>query len=591
MEKESSYNTSQAINVGPTSSDCTTRSEYFSVQEDPRKIEAIESLERIGIFLPMNELELYHGRVPNGEEGEWSVKSDFSNSGNNTGNWNVNKISALNTGDYNTAREFSIERTVRLAQNSFVSDQRTWKAKELETRRRIETGEIPLQVHRIISSDPNAVIINSDFSRREQQKIAQEILPLLPKILEGSPVGFEYRDTIPLFRNTIEEDFNLKNKGYINEEEIPLILQKIKTRILKSNNPQAFVDEQLVTHIAGAVNSRFLMRLTPVSLINKFAFSESNTFECTIETENGNVEGKLPINRDYIARFLRSNHIVGLKTKVNSATLDKDISNTILFDLKKVNTVDKVKDMEKSFKLVFGNFSEEIDKSLESSKSHPLVKLLTENYYATPQQIIEEAKKVKGFENLFNTDAGNWERFTLGEHTETVLRMFDETFADVLPAKLLPVMRLIILTHDLGKPEAVRHGKKNDQKEFNLKEGERFLNELGIEKNLQTLILGIIGEGQEFTSEIFVEKKRRSSELMEFSKNLLESFRNGNQAIKSDEKRAIYYMAFMLQNSDSGAYTDKAVTRRPGVWFRNYPSFNGTFKETTTLDNRAAFLR
>ncbi len=82
----------------------------------------------------------------------------------------------------------------------------------------------------------------------------------------------------------------------------------------------------------------------------------------------------MPINRDYIARFLRSNHIVGLKTKVNSATLDKDISNTILFDLKKVNTVDKVKDMEKSFKLVFGNFSEEIDKSLESSKSHPLVK-------------------------------------------------------------------------------------------------------------------------------------------------------------------------------------------------------------------------
>ncbi len=52
----------------------------FRFKKDLRKIEAIESLERIGIFLPMNELELYHGRVPNGEEGEWSVKSDFSNS-------------------------------------------------------------------------------------------------------------------------------------------------------------------------------------------------------------------------------------------------------------------------------------------------------------------------------------------------------------------------------------------------------------------------------------------------------------------------------------------------------------------------------
>ncbi len=101
-----------------------------------------------------------------------------------------------------------------------VSDQRTWKAKELETRRRIETGEIPLQVHRIISSDPNAVIINSDFSRREQQKIAlQEILFRFSlKYCEGSPVGFEYRDTIPLFRNTIEEDFNLKTKDILTKK-------------------------------------------------------------------------------------------------------------------------------------------------------------------------------------------------------------------------------------------------------------------------------------------------------------------------------------------------------------------------------------
>ena len=80
-----------------------------------------------------------------------------------------------------------------------------------------------------------------------------------------------------------------------------------------------------------------------------------------------------------------------------------------------------------------------MNKSLESSKSHPLVKLLSENYYASPKEIIEEAKKVRGFETLFDTDAGNWEKFTLEEHTETVLRMFDETYADVLPAKLLPI--------------------------------------------------------------------------------------------------------------------------------------------------------
>ena len=97
--------------------------------------------------------------------------------------------------------------------------------------------------------------------------------------------------------------------------------------------------------------------------------------------------------------------------------------------------------------------------------------------------------------------------------------MFDETFADVLPAKLLPVMRLALLTHDLGKPEAARQGKKKEQKQFNLIEGKKFLDELGIEKDSQTLILGIIGEGQELTSEIFVNRKMRAVNLWSLARS------------------------------------------------------------------------
>ena len=274
-----------------------------------------------------------------------------------------------------------------------------------------------------------------------------------------------------------------------------------------------------------------------------------------------------------------------------SATLDKNISNTILFDLTKVNTEEKIKQKEQTFEKVFGEFSQEMNKSLESSKSHPLVKLLSENYYASPEEIIEEAKKVTGFENHFDKDAGNWEKFTLGEHTETVLRMFDETYADVLPAKLLPIMRLIILTHDLGKPEAAQEGKKNEQKGFNLKEGSRFLNELGIENNLKELILGIIGQGQEITSDVFVKKNKKSNELRQYSRELLDKIKKVGSGSLEGEEMAIYFMSFMLQNSDSGAYTDYAVTRRRGgLWFRNYPSFNESLK-TNSLDRRGAFLK
>jgi len=591
METESSFNTTQAVNVGPRSTNFPTRSEFFREHEDPRKIEAIENLERIGIFTPMSNLELYHGRDPSGDKEEWSVKSDFSNSGNNTGNWNINKISALNTGDFETARDFATERTLRKIRKDRAIDYDQWSIKKREFRRSIEEGEIPIGVHRIISSDPNAIIISSEYSKSEIERISQVITPLLPKILEGSPVDFKYRDTIPLLRKTIDQDFNITSKKYIREDEIPLILQRIKARILQSDNPQALVDEQLVKHIAGSVNSRFLMSHSPVSLIHKFAFYEDDTFKCLFSTDKGDINHLLPINRDYIARFLRSNHIVGLKTTVDSATLDRNISNTILFDLTKVNTEEKIKQKEQTFEKVFGEFSQEMNKSLESSKSHPLVKLLSENYYASPEEIIEEAKKVTGFENHFDKDAGNWEKFTLGEHTETVLRMFDETYADVLPAKLLPIMRLIILTHDLGKPEAAQEGKKNEQKGFNLKEGSRFLNELGIENNLKELILGIIGQGQEITSDVFVKKNKKSNELRQYSRELLDKIKKVGSGSLEGEEMAIYFMSFMLQNSDSGAYTDYAVTRRRGgLWFRNYPSFNESLK-TNSLDRRGAFLK
>lgn len=457
METESSFNTSQTVNVGPSFNQTPTRLELYREQEDPHKIEAREKLESIGLFVPMSRLELYHGRDPNGDKEEWTVRSDFSNSGNNTGNENINKIDALNTGDFVTARDFATERTV----GKFCEP---WEEEAIEYRRRIRSGEIPIEVHRIISSDPNAIIIDIKTPWKEQGNISKAIDPLLPKILEGAPVDFEYRDTIPLLVRTIEDDFNLRNKKFIKEEEIPQILQRLKERIRNSSNPLAIVDEKLVTHIAGAVNSRYLLKNDTVDLLRKYAFYEDDFLEDIFVTESGNVKCKVPFSRDYVARFLRSNHIVGIKTTVDSATLDRNISNTVLVDLLRVNTVKEVNTKAESFERVFKGISNETDRSLESSKSHPLVKLLSENYYATPKEILEEAKKVRGFENFFDADAGNWEGFTLGEHIETVLRNFDETFADVLPAKLLPVIRLAILTHDLGKPEAVRREEKKNRR-------------------------------------------------------------------------------------------------------------------------------
>ena len=74
-------------------------------------------------------------------------------------------------------------------------------------------------------------------------------------------------------------------------------------------------------------------------------------------------------------------------------------------------------------------------------------------------------------------------------------------------------------------------------------------------------------------------------------RELLDKIKKVGSGSLEGEEMAIYFMSFMLQNSDSAAYTDYAVTkRRGGLWFRNYPSFNESLK-TNSLDRRGAFLK
>jgi hypothetical protein len=82
---------------------------------------------------------------------------------------------------------------------------------------------------------------------------------------------------------------------------------------------------------------------------------------------------------------------------------------------------------------------------------------------AKPRDIMQDAQRVPGYEQIFAGSAGVWEGFTLGEHTETVLRNFDETYADRMPVGLLAPMRLAILTHDIGKNTDVAHLSKREQ--------------------------------------------------------------------------------------------------------------------------------
>ena len=103
---------------------------------DANRGEAFKTLVDCGMFIPFNSVDHFHGRTNQNNE-SWSVDPHFNNSGNSTGNRNIQAVTALSTGDYTIATDFANARSKR-------------------------SGGIP-EVHKIVSTDEDALMFNFAF--------------------------------------------------------------------------------------------------------------------------------------------------------------------------------------------------------------------------------------------------------------------------------------------------------------------------------------------------------------------------------------------------------------------------------------------
>jgi hypothetical protein len=537
-------------NATETKPQLITRQEHSRNIKDAEKYQAIEYLKQSGLFIPLNSLDLHHGRATDNADENWVVKPDFQNGGNNTNNDNVNKISALSTGPHEVAAEFAAKRAY---------------------------GSKHPEVHKIVSGDPDAVVLDGTFNiasrpKEQQQQIWQALKKLSIGITEGSPLDFEHKDLLTTFKS---EDFHTTDGKYPKVSDLPEISQRLG------------IDEKDVRQVAGAFNARLALAYDPVQIIENFV-DDKDTYD------NIGEDGELPINQEYVANWLRNAHIVGIKMGVNSATIGKRIEPVALFDLAKVNTEKEVaRRRETSFKK-YGSIATRMANGLEArtETKSPFIDYLSNNLYATPKQLVNEAKKIGVYQETYGADAGNWERFSLGEHTETVLRVFDNNYADELPAHLLPVMRLALLTHDLGKPEAASKGEKNHQYAYDAREANNFMKNVDINENLRKLIVGIIGEGQKLTTRAFIRGDIGArKELLSFCHDLLIEY--GAKNIAKEDVHGLANMCLIVQTCDSAAYTDMAITRseKSNFYYRNSPSFNSSFHPPVSITKQDARLK
>lgn len=528
-----------------------TRLDFCDNQEKPERYEAINELTRIGLFIPLSELETYHGRVAKADSVEWKVNPNFSNSGNNTGNYNVNGRATLYTGEKSVAENFA---AVRSKQGDGYN----------------------IEIHKIISDNPMAVVIDGSFklsnlSDQDKSDYFEALKRIKLGVMAGSPVDFADRYIAKDIIREVDKLLRQKSGSYVSYEDETHIADEIG------------VDLSVVDDLCTAFNThRGLTSGDMVYFASKFLGTGEKRFDFEINKDDGN-KYKAGFNTDYLASYFRANNIVGVKQCISSATLGHDIASVSLFDLEKVNTESFIEHRKNLISRRLGPFavlfSGIIKKDEYSDPSVSEFKNVLNMAFSGPDKIVNAAAKVKGFEKIFEADAGNWEGFTLAEHTETVLRNFDENFADRLPVGMLAPMRLALLTHDIGKSVAVAAGDKFSQRLYNKSYADRFMKEAGIDTSLRCLIVGMISDGMDLIHKIHISKNEKAKqEIKRFAKDELSKFYDIDD-MSSDQIAGYIDMCRMLLVCDGGAYTSMGVTRDRNnkVIYRNSPSFNGSF--------------
>lgn len=564
-----SFGSADTYRVLGHTSELQTRTEHSRSLEDAERYRALETLKELGALIPLSEVEVFHGRVNMSDKfPPWEVEPDFANGGNDSGNANVNKRATLYTGERQIAEDFSLARLEHLRARTVPTDSQEFRA----------------EVHKIVAHDMDACIFDYNFypgdlepEQQAQYRAALQHLAIM-SMTEASPVRFEDREAIQVF-----------HRAFAQKEE-PKIFQDTDLEKLIT---EAGLDRQTATHLAGAANARTIALSNPGFLINELVGSASDLVSTYITVNGERMD--VPLNLEYAQEYLQAAHIVGIRQPVFSATLERRMDVVSFFDLDKVNTPRAINAERERTWRQFGGLAESFKDLLthENQQRQPLMRLL-EDAHAKPPALVGAARRVDSYDAVYAADAGNWEGYTLGEHTETLLRIFEETYADKLPVGLLAPVRLLILAHDLGKPEAVARGEKRHESQYNVARARHFFNELGVDEATQGFLIAILGAGSDIA---YLMDIRQVGDVAERGMRQLATASvqelTGRSDVRGDEITAFTELCRMLQRCDGAAYTSIGITRdqERGGYYRNAPSFNASFAAPVDMGRRSARLR
>jgi len=427
------------------------------------------------------------------------------------------------------------------------------------------------------------------------------------------PVKFGFQDDVEIVLKEISDYCDKNGVLMINDEAIKQISQT------KRNQYGFLLDIDVVQDLARAYNTKQMLTLMPEILMQQYVNKKQEWGYVRMGTDI------FPISPRFISSWAIDNNIVGYSVDdIRSSAVMSHIHTYFLFDLDQVNTVKKVEERKNQIEKQFGSLDflfdfspdKEMLEILKTSSPEetmayvkslkPTLKELYENFdfgldkemqellkNNSPEEAMDYVKSLKPtLKELYEKVDGNWERFTVEEHTEAVLRIFEDNYAKELPQDLLPFCKLLILVHDMGKGIAAVRGNNKDMT-YTLKYSRMFCESFKqCSPAVTELIYFMVAESQKYTSNYYI--RGNESAIEDLKVRLKEKCEELEINASEDQIMGLTNICKMFQACDSGAYTFYGVTRdsKTGQYYNNgNERFTYSFENPHGISNRRMKLK
>lgn len=526
--------------------------------------QAIALLMDKGVLTKFNESnERFHGRVSDGKD-QFYIDPNFNNGGDSTGNRNLNTVATLYTGTQDIAEEFSEARARQQSRKG---------AKNIQKER-----------HEISSYVPNALIFDTikarKFSAEEQEEIRQLLkLAFCDMKAEYIDIKFEDRDLFLDALNQVRRfEANHKFDCVINKTEEIYSMQDLQD--FEKYCAERKIAQNVYNYALEYIkmnNTRILFPYNAVRLCQ--GYLQNTNFVIMDLGAKQNV--KVPFSPNTIAKMLSDNNVIAFRQSVDSATIDKIIDILSIFDLEKINTQKEIANrmvrLEKYYSPimnVLSGLSQKLEnKSLGGADVEAVVKAFKK--HTSP----EIAKSL-------NQSAHVWEGFSVLEHTETVMNVYQNSYSlnNTVNPEMLPLMNSIILLHDLGKGDA--YIKENQEKCIRDKT-KLACSQLGLSQKEYNLLSSITLNLTKYTADYYVNKNAQALiNLRVATESVLKDYLDRKPTMS--EVLGLEGICRMLQTCDSAAFTKYAKTKD---YKRNITYQNGNDRFTSGMEKMGDQIR